>query len=331
MRNIITPIIALAMALSMIGCDAFRSVSQSEVTAQGSPYELIVVCSQPLWEGALGDTLRSVITTPIPYLAQREPHFDLLRVTEQGYNKLVVRHRNILRCVVSPDIEETAMAVQYNLNATPQIVLTLQGNSEEAVTKYLSDNRQQFLDVLEATERKRTLSNTSKYNNIFLEKLVKERFGIEMSIPKGYTLRSEHGDNFLWLSYEYPVASQGILIYSYPAKGGAKALQPDALLEARNKYAALVPGPSDGSYMTTFVDYTPDYRSYRLDGRLWVEMHGLWEVNGDFMGGPFVSYSTVNTTTNCVVTLDMYVFSPKNPKRNYLRELEHLIYGVTFE
>ena len=68
---------------------------------------------------------------------------------------------------------------------------------------------------------------------------------------------------------------------------------------------------------------------------MWVEMYGLWEVENYFMGGPFASYSTVNTATNEVVTIDCYVYFPtlynKEPeKRNKLRALQHLVYLADF-
>ena len=37
----------------------------------------------------------------------------------------------------------------------------------------------------------------------------------------------------------------------------------------------------------------------------------------------------VDTATNRVFTLDCYVYSPKNHKRNYMRELEHLLYLIS--
>ena len=105
---------------------------------------------------------------------------------------------------------------------------------------------------------------------------------------------------------------------------------PEALLAARNKYAARIPGPSDGSWMTTSEVIPPAYRMFRLEGRLWCELRGFWDVKNDFMGGPFVSYTTVDTATNRVFTLDCYVYSPKLHKRNFVRGVEHLLYTVTF-
>ena len=64
--------------------ETFHSLTNSRLkTAQGSPYELIVVCPQQEWTGELGDTLRSILTSPVPYLNQTEPLFDVLRVTDR--------------------------------------------------------------------------------------------------------------------------------------------------------------------------------------------------------------------------------------------------------
>ncbi len=332
MKKIKTQLIALAalaLTTAMVGCDAFRSISSNSVTAQGSPYELIVVSNQPQWEGILGDSLRAVFTASIPYLQQTEPIFDVLRVTEQGYSNLVTRHRNIFRTVIDPSIDSAAVAVQYNLHATPQIVLTLQGPNEEALIQYLSDHRKAITDVLESAERDRAIDYAKKFNAKSIEALILKKFGFEMKIPQGYTVRNE-GDDFLWISYEYPTSSQGVLIYSYPATEGALSLSDSELVKARNKYVANIPGPADGSYMTTFMEYFPDYRLFRLEGRIWAELRGLWEVEGDFMGGPFVSYSTIDVPTSRVITIDGYVYSPKLGKRNFVRGVEHLLYNVSF-
>ncbi len=329
MNKISTLLLSFAIAMSTISCDALHSVSTNSVISQGSPYELIVVANQPQWEGELGDTLRSVLIAPIPYLQQTEPLFDVLRVTNQGYTNLITKHRNILVNNIDPDLQTTSASVEYDRFATPQVVITISGPTEQDVTKYVSDNREQIVQILEGAERDRDIEYGKKFNVKSLESLITSKFGFEMKIPVGYTLRNE-GEDFVWMSYEYPTASQGVIIYKYPATEGVQSLSAEALIKARNKYAAMIPGPSDGSYMTTFMDYTPDYRTYRLDGRLWAEMHGLWDVAGDFMGGPFVSYSTVDTTTGEVVTIDCYVFSPKLPKRNFVRGVEHLIHNVKF-
>ena len=329
MKTILRIVLAVAVIAATAGCDAFNSLTKSHSqTSLGSPYELIVVCPQQEWTGELGDTLRAVFTAPIPYLNQTEPLFDVLRVTERGFTDMVIKHRNILKVVKDPSLGEAGVTVQYNVKAEPQVVMTLQGPNDKSLTAFLSANRENIVHVLEKAERDRAVKYAEKYNELNIRQAIKETFGVDMTVPKGYILAANDKD-FLWARYEYPSASQGFFIYSYPYQG-KESLSPGALLAARNKFAARIPGPSDGSYMTTSDVFEPDYRMFRMEGRLWCEMRGFWDVHGDFMGGPFVSYTTVDTATNRVFTLDCYIYSPKNHKRNYMRGVEHLLYLVKF-
>lgn len=311
------------------GCDALGSLAGSKMkSAQGRPYEVIVVCEQPQWSGPVGDTLRAVLTAPVPYLNQTEPLFDVLRVRKQDINDMIADHRNLLRIVVDPALAETSTAVQYDVTASPQIVLTLQGPDDPSLVGYLSAHRSELVQVLEKAERDRAMENARRFSNPGIGEALYRNFGMRMAVPKGYTLAVDTPD-FVWARYEYPEASQGFFVYSYPYTG-PEALSAEALLAARNRFAARIPGPSDGSYMTTSEVFPPAFSMFRLEGRLWCELRGFWDVEGDFMGGPFVSYTTVDTASNRVVTIDGFVYSPKHHKRNLLRGVEHLLYTVEF-
>ena len=328
MRRLIKTLLIVTIAAVAVGCDAFHRLSGDGNTSQGAPYEVIVVAKNSVWEGPAGDTLRKIMQQPVPTINQYEPLFDVLRVAPDNFKNLLERHRNVLKLLVDPTVENIGIGVQYDVTAKPQVVMLAQAPTEEALTTLLAENGENILQVLEAAERDRTIDFGKRFGSQELEKIIREKFGVKMHIPKGYALRSESED-FLWASYEFPTASQGFFIYTYPYEG-PKSLSVKALTAARNKFAARIPGPSDGSYMTTLGEYEPDHRMMRIEGRLWVEMRGLWDVANDFMGGPFVSFSTVDTATNRVFTLDCYVYSPKLGKRNFLRPLEHLVYLTEF-
>ncbi len=323
---------AIALLASVVGCDAFRSITSDRVVSQGAPYELLVVCNQPEWEGALGDSLRLLLEDEVPYLQQAEPKFNVVRILDKDYTNIVVRHRNILRCIVAPAADSTWMAVQYDVNATPQIILTLQGPSADDMAQYVGVNGGAILSVLESAERDRDLAYARKYNVDALSNLVRETFNIEMKFPTGYKYRNS-SDDFVWASNEFPLASQGVVVSKRGISSSIKSemIMYEQMVESRNAAAAQIPGPSDGSYMTTYLGIEPEHRVVRLNGRLWGELRGFWEVEGDFMGGPFVSYSTVDERTDEVITIDFYVYSPKQPKRNYMHSVEHLFFGVSFD
>lgn len=331
MKLIRTFLSLVVVAAMLTGCKAFHTLGNKQKTAQGRPYELVLVANQPIWDGALGDSLRAVLTAPIEYLPQVEPEFDVMRVTPDGFTNIVVDHRNILKVVVDPSLKEASVGVQYNLTATPQIVLTLQGPTEQSLIDYLAANGEKLVYAVKQAERDRAIDLAGRFGAPNVEEAIKQRFGFTMHVPKGYILAADQPD-FIWARNEYPNASQGFFVYSYPSEG-AKSLTVEQLAAARKKFAARIPGPSDGSFMTNSAVFPPtEVRAFRLEGRLWVEMRGFWDVENDFMGGPFVSYSTIDTATGYVVTIDCYVYAPKLPphKRNLMHGVEHLLYTVQF-
>lgn len=332
----------IALIFTMVtlcaGCRSFNTLSNGgKKSSQGSPYEVLVVCQAPEWEGEVGKALRDVLEQPVEMINQTEPMFNVMRVTYNDFKNMLPLHRNILKVVVSPKAERASIAVQYDVEAAPQIVLTLQGQSHKAIVDYLAANGENLLYVLEMAERDRTIRFAEKHNVKTLGEIIHNTFGIDMKVPQGYELRSQ-SDHFIWASYEFPMSSQGFFLYSYPYHG-KDSLSVEELVRMRDNFAARIPGPSAGSYMTTvdklpdaeakeYLPFTPEYKAIKIGDRAWIEMRGLWEVENDFMGGPFVSYTTVDEQTGRVLTLDCYVYSPKYGKRNFLRAVEHLVYLI---
>lgn len=329
----------LLFILATVGCREINSLTdQGKKPIQGGAYEVLVVCNNAEWESSVGAKLRELLEQPVEMLNQNEPMFNVLRITSNDFRHLLLQHRNILKVVISDKATQAQIVAEYDVNAAPQIVLTFQAPTQQAALEYLNTNGDALLKVLEIAERNRTIAYAEKHNVKVLNDLLRSEFDIEVRIPKGYELRSQSQD-FLWASYEFPTASQGFFCYSYPYRGKG-SLTADYLVAMRNNFAKRIPGPSDGSYMITveqipnadgdYKPFTPLYRSVVVNGKEWIEMRGFWDVENDYMGGPFVSYTTINDATNEVFTIDCYVHSPKYGKRNFIRPLEHLVYLISF-
>lgn len=327
MKYILRTTLSVMLACWLAGCGS--ETKKPAGTAAGKAYELIVSIPQAAWEGRLGDTLRSVFAAPVEMLNQVEPHFDMQRVVPSAVNDgLISRHRNILIIKSGAQYREPSMTAGYDVHAAPQLVVTVQGASDSLLAAYIGEHRTELLDIFQIAERDRALDFAARFKEPSIEKLVYEMFGMKIDIPKGYTLRNTEGNAFIWFAYEYPLASQGVFIYSYPFTGTEDFTQ-QALLQRRDEFARRIPGPSEGSFMTTNPEFIHT-RYLKIHERTWSELRGFWEVHGDFMGGPFVSYSTLDKKSGRVVAIDCYVYSPKHPKRNLLRGLEHLVYSVSF-
>jgi len=85
--------------------------------------------------------------------------------------------------------------------------------------------------------------------------------------------------------------------------------------------------------MTTYrgeLELRPDYREVSFNDKYAIEARSLWRVQGDFMGGPFVTYTFVDEKTNRLFMIDGWVFAPKYDKRDYMRQVEGIIWSLRF-
>ena len=90
---------------------------------------------------------------------------------------------------------------------------------------------------------------------------------------------------------------------------------------------ANIPGALRGMYMTTDRS-TVTTRPIAVQGCFAYEARGLWRVEGDCMGGPFVSHARVDTLHGRVVVAEAFVYSPGTPKRDLVRQLEASLYTL---
>ena len=87
-----------------------------------------------------------------------------------------------------------------------------------------------------------------------------------------------------------------------------------------------------GSYMTTEKEFKPKFMEYSLRGKRYVaELRGLWKMEkGISMGGPFVSITTLDEKRNRVVTVEGMVYAAGYDKRNFVRQVEAIVYSLNF-
>jgi hypothetical protein len=255
---------------------------------------------------------------------------DLMRVVPSAFEGFIKVHRNVLYLKVDPS-QPLSNVGQKGLYAEDQLVVMVTAPSNDEMIKFLSDNRAELLRAFEDAERNRAIKMNKKFKEgVVIDKISQMFGGMTLDLPRGYTMRGTSGDSLLVTSFEYPVATQGVAVYTYPYSGKSD-FELDNLIAQRNNFMKNIPGPSGKSYMTTVEEYIPEVSYKRINGRFWAEVRGFWDLEGgDFMGGPMVSWSTLDTNTNQVVTIDCYVFSPKHGQRDLVRGLEALIYSVKF-
>ena len=88
-----------------------------------------------------------------------------------------------------------------------------------------------------------------------------------------------------------------------------------------------IPGAREGMYMATDTLLT-DVRPITVQGEYALEARGLWRVEGDFMGGPYVSHARLDKLNQRIIVSEIFVYSPDKLKRNLVRQMEASLYTL---
>ena len=187
-----------------------------------------------------------------------------------------------------------------------------------------------IVELFNQNERARFSAQNALSRNFAIEKTLADSLGIKMVISKDF-YQAKRTSDFVWLRSESTTMGLGLMIYTY-AYTDTSQMSLEAILAARDRYTKLyIPGPIDGSYMTTERNYyDPFAQKILFKGMYAIETRGLWRTEGDFMGGPFVNYTVVDAPRKRIVVFDGYVYYPNKSKRNYVRQLESIIWGAEF-
>lgn len=312
----------LLLSISLL---AFSCESSSQAPSTGNPYELVVVTPADVFHGAVGDTLKNIFGEEVLGLNRNEPIFDMFNVQPSAMKTIAGKHRNLLLVQVNEKFTENEFYADTNVYAKGQLCIYFQGPNADSLSKYIYANRAVLSGLLNKYERDRFVNRLKKYNQVGLDDLIEKKFGFKMKIPQGYRVKS-NSDNFLWLGFETTYGSLGVVIYTFDQQPTGE----NWLVDQRNLAVKNIPGPSDGSYMSTEDRLVAQTNMVDIYGRQWFQTRGLWMVKGDFMGGPFISFVTY--ADGRYVAIDCFVQEPDTQKkhRNYIRQFEALPLTVEF-
>ena len=296
----------------------------------GNAGEVLVVINKGYWEGELGSKLREILAGEYPFLPQREPVFKLFNATPGGFTGSYLMHRNIVIVNVSPEIDTTGVRLSADAWAKPQIIVTVSATTPEEAGELIDNNRELIINSIEQAERDRLIANSTKYEDRDVRLAVTKNIGGSPYFPRGFTMK-KNTPEFLWISQETTYVNQGILIFKFPYTDTAQLSPVYLKQKLYDLWQANVPGMRENSYMTFNKVIDPGFNTIKYNGMTMVEMRGLWEVENDYMGGPFVCHIFPDRNRENIIILNAFVYAPKYDKRKYLRQVESIIYSFKWQ
>lgn len=267
--------------------------SGSLMRSTGQPYEVLVVADDTLARSMVAQAL----SAPMAGLPQVEPLFDVTTCDHRHFDTQARRTRNIV--VVEPQAQDgdtaTTVTAERNVYARPQIVVRLAIGAMPRTQAQLG----RVVVALLAEERRRATYQLRQHRQEDREADVLRATGAHIDIPAGL-VAAKQADGFIWLSDDKAEDMRNICVFR-----GANA---DSIVQRHIK------GETDQMAM------------HLLEGSMQVDadglVRGLWAMQGDAMGGPFVMRSVGGRTALA------FVYAPGRKKRNIIRQLEAALHTL---
>ena len=177
MKHTLIRILALvALAAALAGCKEGKKRSLLP-NVSGKAGEVVVVIEREQWEGALGVALREALASDTPYLAQREPLFNLSNVPPGNFTNLFKMHRNLLLVNIDPQNVTSGIQYKNNVWAQPQAVAQINAVSAEEALALFQESVAVVPEFFEQAERERNIANAKLYEELALREPVEKVTG----------------------------------------------------------------------------------------------------------------------------------------------------------
>lgn len=345
----------LSVLLGSCGDNVQRGLAPTPI-AFGNINQVTVIADSSTWNGPVGDTIDYYYASAYPILPQPEPLFDLRLLTPQDLRrdpiKRELRTYLIVANLSDPD-SETARMVREDLGeerlqaelengfgstvgrnkwAEGQQLIYLYGENQQQLVEGIVRSFPAVAKRIADADRDR-IDATAYFNGEDRElmDLVRQRMNARMRVPREYFEAPVEDSTVVWLRKDTPEGSNNILLYRVPYTDQAQ-LTRENLKRLRDSLGrAYVSSTLPNTYMKINDEDLPLFTEQtEINGNYALEARGVWEIENDFMGGPFVSYLIYDEEKQALLFADGFVHAPGEDKRDRMQELEYVLRSIRF-
>lgn len=275
-------------------------------------------------------------------LPKEESIFTISKVDYGAVNSLMYRFRNIIllantsesgevvalaKDILSPEQfealekgEQTTFILK-NIWSKPQNVILIFGSSDEALHENIASSAPKIIKHIQDTdlEAHKKIAYLNGVNVKLKEQLM-EYYNIAWDLPADYKMAENEGS---FISFRKDIPKGMIFVYFDVIEYSGEVPDANYGITLRNERGKYVSSSAENSYMST--DSTLGFIESRTEkgGIITYETSGLWRMENDFMGGPFINQYIIDNANNRVILLDGFMFAPgEDKKKRYMRQLE---------
>ena len=295
------------------------------------------------------DLVEAIMSADMPCMPQVEPYFRLTQVATAQFDDMFKPTRNILFIDINPQkYTQLKAKVSNDYWSTPQAICRIQTPSQEEFVSYWLEHGEEVRDWFVNQEIKRQTkfyrASTNKEARAILQQegydmLIPEDYMVIMDTVLGgattYSLRNPitvvPEVRLLWCCNNKGSMRRDIVLYTYPYTD-ENTFTLDYLNAKRDEVLGRVISASvEGSYMgTEYKVMPPVVRNIVVhEDEHTTEVRGLWKIlDGESMGGPYVSHTRLDQVNGRVVTAETFLYAAGQKKRSALRQAEAILYTL---
>ena len=328
----------LFFALVALVCVACGKNDRLLTSATGSIYECLVVAPT----GEVSQAVSQTMGADMYGLPQMEPVFSVSSVPASQFDDFFKSTRNILLVDIN-EHKYTQVKAQQSRDvwSKPQAMMRIQAPSTEEFLSYWKENGETIREWFVREELARQIrfyrASTNKETRAHLNKR-----GCDIWVPEDFMLimdttfvLNEQDIHVLWTCNNKGPMRKDVLVYDYTYTA-QEQFSGESIIEMRNEIegrliTAQVPGSHMGTEYKHFPPVSRQVAALRdsVGGFYARETRGLWKMlDGEAMGGPFVSLTRLDQVNGRVVTAEAFLFAAGQKKRNALRQIEAILYTL---
>ncbi|MFV8333193.1 DUF4837 family protein [Flavobacterium sp. GSP14] len=283
-----------------------------------------VIIEDQLWNADVGDSIRNKFASPVIGLPQEEPLFNINQYPVKLLEGFMTDTRAI---IVVKKGELNKFKIVKDQYASPQNVFHIWGKTSVDIIASLEKHAPQMIQLIKEAE----IAESQKINGLshINPTVISNKFHINLQVPSGYAYVLQKS-NFMWLKKEIIGGNTSLLIYQVPLSAIKKDKDVISnIIRIRDSIGKLyITGTEPNKNMITEEAYAPYLSKITFDTKETFETKGTWELNNDFMSGPFINYAIIDTQYNRILVLEGFCYAPSKEKRDLMHELESIIKSV---
>ncbi len=333
------------------GGDSVTRALAPTPSAFGKMNSVTIVTDTAMMKEAVGDSIVQYFGAPYILLPRPEAIFDL-RVASPYQLKAEPTLRETRSYLVVANLSdtdsETTQMVLSDLRdstiqkikrtgfgtfvatdkwATGQILIYLVGTSYDNLAAGIAQVAPQVVSRLKGNQRERleSIIYVEGTDRAIMD-TIRQRVGADIRIPADYLLSPVPDTGVVWLRRDLPDGTVNIMLTRRPYQSQDQLSQSGIQSIRDTLGRRYVSTQIEGTYMVVNDTDLPLFTTtMQLNGNYAVETRGIWEIRGDFLAGPFVSYLIYNEAKPDLLFVDGFIHAPGRNKRDLMEELTFIL------